>query len=534
MASQFNETAESENNDQDVVAVDATSLDIVGPLTVNSLVTWTAMDSPVRITGIVDIATGGVLTVSEGVEVLFQDSTSGITNSGGTLSILGQSSNRATLRAEGDFSWQGITFGAQAIPGSFNADEETSEFSFSAGSVIQYTDIKFAGSSSFPALDFRSGSTPFLLGVDLVECVGPSGYSLYVQQLQGIFVSKFLRLAQNNMDSSFKPSNAFRVQGSSTSNGIVVLEDMDVTAVTSDALYVNSVSRLILRDSVLQGFVELRSIRQVTCTGNTMSSTRAGTVLDANYLGSTSEAYPQLFQDNTITAFEGSISSAMNAYYWYRVTNATAIVGNTLINGRLDFSYSSYATPVSITGNTVRDSRYGGMYFQSAGGQDSDDSRLVVADNVIEDCDSPGYSTLALDVRFNSLQFSGNRISRCVGLRLLWLDGTSDYENQHFVFEENTVEDSQASDEMILFYNYPLTSFQRNVFENCTATVSIRLDPSRFTSTDDLVVLPMNYWGVFQDDITGLRLTVRDGFTSSVTSVILFETVLVAPSILLP
>jgi hypothetical protein len=212
----------------------AAGLDIDGPLAVNSLVTWSAADSPVYVKGTIDIENGGVLTILQGVQVIFRDSSSGIINSAGTLLILGESNNRVWLEPEGDHSWQGVSFGAQAISAFFA--EEDGDFTFSSGSVIQYSDIKFAGSSSTPALDFRSGAAPFLLGVDLVECVGPSGYSLYVEELQGFFVSKFLRLVKNATDSSFNPSNAFYVKGSSIANGIVVLENIETTPVATRAL----------------------------------------------------------------------------------------------------------------------------------------------------------------------------------------------------------------------------------------------------------------------------------------------------------
>jgi len=505
-------------------------LDVVGPLVVDSLVEWTAADNPVRVTGTVEIVSGGVLTIQAGVEVLFQDISSGIINTGGTLSVLGQSSNRVVLKPEGEFSWLGISFGVQAITASFTEDAESSEFSFAEGSVIQYTVIKFAGSSSNHALDFRSGSAPFLLGVDLVECVGPSGYSLAVQQLQGNFVSKFLRLAKNSTDSTFQPNYAFQIQGNGKSNGIVVLEDVDVTPVVYDALYVYRVSRLVLRDSNLQGSVQLRDIRETSVTGNTITPTRSGTALYAYYLGDGNTPYVQTISDNTVSALAGTNSRAFYAYYWYKTAENTTITGNTFSNGRMEVNYFIYGDSfVSITNNVVRNSIYGGIILVSFGGVNPGD--VVISDNIVEDCESMSYSAVQLIPRSTSFHFRGNRISRCSGRQLVYLDSGSGYESVDFLFEENVFEDSAAQDEMAYFYDYPFTSFTKNLFDNCTAPVSVELEPTRFLSTNDLVYLPANHWGTFQDDIKGSRQTVRDGLTSEVTSVIDFVSVLVTASV---
>lgn len=258
------------------------ALDVVGSLSINSPVTWEATDSPVNVQGMIDIETDGVLTIASGVTVNFEDSSSGISNSGGTLLVLGDSNNRVQLQPKtNDFNWGGIKFEATAVAAFFEVTD--SDSTYSSGSVIQYTDIHKAGSSSSGALDFRSGAAPYLLGVDIIECNGPSSHPLYVSQLQGFFVSKFLTIRKASEDSSFGQYRAIRIDGSGSDNGIVILENLDIGPVSQEALRVRNVAQLSIQDSVMNGFVSIEYVKEVSFVRNKVSPTKSGTAMSKFY-----------------------------------------------------------------------------------------------------------------------------------------------------------------------------------------------------------------------------------------------------------
>ena len=258
------------------------ALDVVGPLSINSPVTWQAADSPVNVQGMIDIETDGVLTIASGVTVNFEDSSSGISNSGGTLLVLGESSNRVQLQPKtNDFNWVGIKFETTAVAAFFDLTD--SDSTYSSGSVIQYADIHKAGSTSSGALDFRSGAAPYLLGVDIIECNGPSSNPLYVSQLQGFFVSKFLTLRKASEDSTFSQYRGIRIDGTGSDHGIVILEDLDIGPVSQEALRIRNVAQLSVRNSILNGFVSIEYTKEVSFVGNRVSPTQSGTAVSTFY-----------------------------------------------------------------------------------------------------------------------------------------------------------------------------------------------------------------------------------------------------------
>lgn len=257
----------------------ALALDIVGPLSINSPVTWEVADSPVNVRNMVNIESGGVLTIAAGVTVNFEDFSAGISNSAGILLILGESNNRVHLQPSSgsDTNWRGISFGAGAVSAFFDLDG--SDSTYNGGSVIQHADISRAGSSSSGALDLREGAAPYLLGVDIVECDGPSGYPLFVSRLQGFFVSKFLRVRNFSSGSNFRQNYGMRIDGSSTANGIAILENVQVDYVFQIALYVRNIAQLNVKESVLNGFVQFQTVREVSFVENQVVPTRQGTAL---------------------------------------------------------------------------------------------------------------------------------------------------------------------------------------------------------------------------------------------------------------
>ena len=169
--------------------------------------------------------------------------------------------------------------------------------------------------------------------------------------------------------------------------------------------------------------------------------------------------------------------------------------------------------------------------FISSGGQNEGD--FAVENNVVEDCSSTAYSVIELDVisgAYKSLAFIGNRIIGCQGNKVVFLDSVPTYASGFYHFVDNIIEDSVGTEDFLVFNSYPFSTFERNLFINSTATSSVRLGPS-FSSTEDLVPLPANYWGTFQNDVMDLRRTVFDGLTSPVTSVIDFMSVLASPAL---
>ena len=136
--------------------------------TINTHVLWSSFDSPVRVTGMIDIESGGSLRIDEGVRVIFETEESGINNKAGQIYILGSISNKVILEPsteEDENGWKGIIFGSSAIPATFTDDGE-----YQSGSIIRFTEIIRAGyrkSSHMQTygLDFREGAVSLFLAL---------------------------------------------------------------------------------------------------------------------------------------------------------------------------------------------------------------------------------------------------------------------------------------------------------------------------------------------------------------------------------
>jgi hypothetical protein len=131
------------------------ALNVTG--TIAAPTTWTSIDSPVYVEGLLEITDS--LTVEAGVSVTFTASTSGLrVRDGGTLRVLGSVTERVIMEPlHQDDVWVGIEFAQGATPATFTQDDD---ISFAGGSILQYTDIKFVDptSSQVGALECSQGA----------------------------------------------------------------------------------------------------------------------------------------------------------------------------------------------------------------------------------------------------------------------------------------------------------------------------------------------------------------------------------------
>jgi hypothetical protein len=512
----------------------AGALEIQGPYVVDSPVTWKADDSPVNITGVVDIQSSGTLVIQPGTHVIFQDSSSGIINSGGTLLISGDFNNRVVLKpANPSFNWQGIEFWSSANAAVFS-EVGGSDLNFVSGSIMQYVDIVRAGSSSKYAMDFTHGKTPFINAVNLIECYSSNTgrHVVKVEKLSGFFVAKYLKIMKESVNSTFVLRAGIYVRGENQNSGIVLMDNVDIMPTVSDAVQVRGLFRLTVQDCRVLGQVYLYYISEVFFTRNNVEIPNNGqaTAVYTQYIGSSGVNHqPLSFTDNVVIARPSSSSIAFQ-YDGPKTATRSVIDRNTFYNGRLHLDLQWQCMNISVSDNTVIKSLSGGIWVQGTGCHAGD---LVVYNNTVEDSSSSstGYAILHLSVRYGQfLEARGNIVRQCTaGNVLIYLQGSSNYLTGSTVFEKNAVINSVAV-ELLQLHTYPFSSIKQNLFINTTASVSVNLQTlqSGFT-TSNMVDLPANYWGVFQDDLQGVRTTVKDGLKTSIHAVFMLKTILLDP-----
>lgn len=504
------------------------ALDIDGPFVVDSVTTWSITDSPVVVTGAVEIVSGGTLSVESGVEVRFTTAESGIVNSGGTLRVLGSIDSRVSFLPSLDNMdgvWQGISFGAGASAAFFSVNPmDDTDVTYTSGSVIQYADIAFAGSGPLYPLDFSQGAAPYMLGVDIIECFGNSGWAIDVERLQGYFVAQFIRLKANSTDSTFNPQNWIYVGGQDQSAGFVLLQNIESNVDVRDkSVYVTRVGTTVLKDSTTQA-VFLNQVAVVSVTENTFAASDFSSPFFSSYLGLGSV-------DNSRISIVGNTfvsASSRDSFYadrWRTTPLLSEIRDNEFRNGRFRFRSFSVQNLI-VSSNTISDSANGAIYMYG--------DQWTVGNNTITQCSSSSNPLLYL---FHgggfgtTADFSGNFIETCSAPILVNLRGSFD-SSAVAIFEQNEFFDCMGGEDLIHIEDYPFSSVSKNVFENSTATTSVRLDLSSSAESGSLVPLPMNYWGSFQDDITDLRTSIVDGFTTiEARAVVDFQSVLTGPSL---
>ena len=467
-------------------------------------------DSPILVSGVLDIRSGGSLVVSAGTTLVFDTPSSGIiVNSGGQLLITGTLDNRVVLKAHDDEdSWNGIVFETGAVPTIFNGGTYTS------GSTIQYADIVRAGySSSYVSsvgLSLEEGIVPYLLGVDMIDCGGRYyGRAIYILNLQSFAVIRNLRVLQSNETQTYYPRYPIQVNGNGANAGHLTVENVVVEANSRyDSLYINSINYVTVLRSIFEESVSLSSIGEAAVNENIVADSLSLSSVGALDLSG------------------NSINNGLDISY---LTSSTpSFVVDNIISGRrlYYYQYSYYSNSnVTISANIIKESSMGGMYIYNEGG-----GVVNVKNNTIEQCKSTYYAVIDLISRSGSrLHFTNNSIVNNEGDHVLQITGSSDYEVNFDLFSENIAYGNSASDSFIRLYSYPWSNFTRNVFENNTAPISVEIDIS--SSYEKLTVeLPLNYWGAFQSDIIDLRTSVVDGLVTASQPLVNFVSVLTSPS----
>jgi hypothetical protein len=492
--------------------------------TVTTQVTWTTAESPVSVTGLVTIASGGSLTVVAGVQVIFETASSGIVNTGGTLLILGEPTNRVQLQPRGNGTWQGISFGPSAVSALF-ATDPVDIVQYQGGSVVEFADLRRAGTSSLSALDFDFGATPYLRHVNLIECRGRSATPIWLNRTTGTFVGDFIRLSRETPSSTYAPSKWLEAVGVSSGSGFVLLRNLETMLDREAVLMARDIRAVSVLESIAVGRATFQNIDVLTLERNSFFSTVA-----TSYVLVTSNIKVAYIRDNALTgsssasqadvlyASETGMSSAVSALLSLDVS------GNVLLNGGVRFFCSSCRRNMTISNNTVDGSRTGGIRIDSSGS-------LALLNNTIKNCNSAAPSTSTFYVASRSGGYGGsivcleNRVVRSASAGAVL---TLDCDTESCSFEHNLVQDCAAA-ALVSFDGLPW-KFQLNLFVNSTAQVSVSISPASPLTMKDTIALPANHWGLLQADVSGPRLTVSDAFVTSKGPIVSFETVLTGPS----
>ena len=529
------------------VSMRADALEITGPYVINSTVTWTSADSPINVTGEIDIQLGGFLNVLEDVQMNFLTAYSGILNSAGTLVMRGGPSQRIVLQgADVTSYWNGVTFGPAAQSATFELTNETAIFE--TGSVMQYVNVVRAGRRDNSAFQFTR-SAPYLLGIDFIECY--SGYHYWyhetyiisMTELQNVFVAKYLRALKATPESSYSPPYGIYVRGVSSDTGIAILEHIAFSDASFETYSVRiyKLSLLHLLDSVLSGQAYIDYVKSCQVSGNTVRVSNTRDLMTARYLGGGGST-GVVFSENILTGYPTGDRTAFYAYRWHRSPEKHRITYNTLINGRL--LYDTYYDPqdMMIAHNTIQDSSYGGMYIE--GGGYSDNGKLIVLNNTMTHCGSSRQSvfTWLVDGRYGEI--SQNIIEKSTvynsGKALIYLRGGSNYQTSaSWNVTENTIKNCTVGTgaSALLLNSYPMSRFERNIFTEIiaaddAASVTLELDSS-FTQ-QDRVYLSNNYWGDLQPDILSIRSTVQDGLKAATGAIVDFVSAFESPDLSSP
>jgi len=502
--------------------------------------------------------------------ILFLPIVAGIRNVAGTLLVLGSPGDEVTFSAGGaspDAEWSGIQFDVGARKADFDflapatstnsssssssspveAGDDDEDIVFRSGSAIQHAVIRQAGSTSTTGsqaapLDFSQGSAPYLLGVRVEDCKAPPGRSVVdVRQLgsNSFFVARFVTVVDTSAQASSSIGyEGFRVDGFSGGSGTVALEDVQVVAEggsgSSTSSYLRSlnirdVDTLRVHRSVLHGHVYTLRVSSLLLKGNVIQETVP--YRHVVYLQYTNEYAKNglarlVVKDNEMThLLEPSGSTALTVNGWRPVPLSTSvdnlIARNVMSGGGMNYVGRHSGQDALVVDNTIVDSYNGAMTVTVSS------KSMSVVDNSLSRCSSTTSSILYLNVAGASFEFAHNVVTDSVASTVLHLESSSGTGASASIFEGNRVDHCDAlSGTLLRIKGWMWHSIRRNTFVNCTGTNSIDLDLSAaHYSTEDIVSLPENFWGTFQDDVLSVRDTVLDGFKDSKSPLIDFETV---------
>jgi parallel beta-helix repeat protein len=287
------------------------------------------------------------------------------------------------------------------------------------------------------------------------------------------------------------------------------------------SLIASNIRAVSVLESTVVGPASFQSIDILTVERNTLSTVANSFVLSTYYINVAA------IRDNTVTGSDSASQQDLLYVFETGISSATPallaldISGNAVLNGGINFYCYSCRHNMTISSNTVDGSRTAGIKIDSGG-------RLTLLNNTIKNFTT---SASAFDIASNmhgyggSVDCRGNRVVRSVSTdAMLTLNcGTRDC-----TFENNVVQDCAAAT-LVSFGGFPW-AFQRNLFVNSTAEVSVSIAPASPLTMKDTIALPANHWGLLQADVSGPRVTVLDAFARSAGPIVSFETVLTGPS----
>ena len=488
---------------QDLTKRDRALTEINGTV-INETVTWTLEDSPIMVSGTLDIVSNGTLIVNPGATLVFKTHSSGImVNTGGQLLINGNSTHRVTLKSNHDQGrWNGIEFKAGHVEPVFDAD-----MNYVNGSAVQYADI-------LHTVYFHSWhSAPYLSNVDIIDHHSIDSSSsndkvIQVEDLQVTAVMRNLRVLRSDQNNTTKPYYGILVTGKNDGAGIFIAENITIEA-ENYSLYTAGIYHAKVVQSFFKGLGRFYRMTSAEASDNTFADS-------LEFEGLKSVAVSRNFIQNGIVV--ENIQS-VNA-------NPSFFLNNFITNSRFYFlaSYQDYAN-VTISGNTIEGSNNGGMFIRG-----DRLSSINVVNNTMERCSSANSIVEVFSYVASKFSFTNNTISNSIGYRVLrTMFYPDDYDSYARFFSDNLFFNNSGTGSLVLFDMNPV-SFTRNVFDdNNRAPISVEMSAYNFIGPT--IELPLNFWGAFQDDIVSSRATVIDGYTVIGQPVLDFNPVLSGPSI---
>jgi len=498
------------------------ALNITDGTTIGSLTTWTSVDSPVYVAGLVSIGFGGTLGINAGVVVVFETQDAGITvNSGGQLIILGDLNDRVSLQALGE-SWAGIRFEAGSAQATFDEN-----YNYVSGSTIQYSDILRAGYSPSTShqtkygLSLLNGVSPYLLGVDMIDCGGYyRGSAIHMSSLKGFFVARNVRVLKAEGTSSYYPRYGIYLYDNDNDSGLAVIENVEVDIpMRSYSLNIYGIDYASITQSSFANQVYLSTISEASIDGSTFLG-----ILYLDYIGDNVRG--KLDVTGNTVSIPGANQEAM-VVRWLQTSSSrpSFISGNSIVNGRLYLYFNYNYCNVTVQDNMIQGSSgRGGLYLQNY-------AAAYVRNNTIAGCTatSSSYPVVQLFAYTNILHFEGNTVHDNQGYYIFSLTGRSNFASMSYMFRRNIVYGNTGTNSLVYLNQYPWTSFDRNIFEDNDSPISVEVYMPSYQ--DDFISLRSNYWGNFQADITDLRETVIDAFVQTTGPIVDFDPLLSGPSI---
>jgi hypothetical protein len=455
------------------------AINITGGMTISGTTTsWKSAVSPVYVSGVISVLSGGTLLIEPGVICIFEDTASGITvRPGGQLLIAGADNNRVVLEARQE-SWAGITFLDGSKSAVFGIDNE-----YVSGSIIQNANISRAGYPNSLGLSL-SGAAPYLSSVGMFDCG-----AIKISNFRGSFVANKLSVL---FGGSFT-GNVIDIRGATMNSGKIILNEVRVQARSYVSLAIDWIQSASVTLSSFDGGVYLNHLETITV------------------------------EDNVIAPYRPNIAILVRDSF---ASHANSIRRNHLFS-RIHIDSSS----VAIRENIIQESVSGGITVA--------DGRVIdIVNNTITKCTSDSSDIVNIQVSTGSLHFENNTIMKNLGQNvislMIWQAGS-------FQFANNTILQNDADIILFLVGNAEFYSFSsyvsgnvvsgnigkqallqlsylpsaivtENLFFNNSAPMSVKVHMPKYDK--DLIGLPRNYWGEFYADIIDRRASVGDILTT--------------------